>query len=149
MLSIMSENHGSREVMVVRAHSWWAYCLLHSGSRINRKWGSAQTPQDSSSRDLLPSARLHPREVPQHSKTAPLAGFRMFKQVSLWGLFHIQTTVDNYDVFCYIMIDLTCFLHNSTLSIGTVLIADFCLPTESSTLRTIPSTEEAVPEMAK
>lgn len=30
------------------------------------------------------------------------------------------------------MIDLTCFLHNNTLSVGTVLIANFCLPTESS-----------------
>lgn len=29
------------------------------------------------------------------------------------------------------MIDLTCFLHNNTLSVGTVLIADFCLPTKS------------------
>lgn len=30
------------------------------------------------------------------------------------------------------MIDLTCSLHNNTLSVGTVLVADFCLPTESS-----------------
>lgn len=101
---------------------------------MNRKWGQAITPQGSPCSDLLPPGRLHPTKVPPSSKTVSLAGCRVFHTWEPMRVVSYQTRADSYDTFCYIMVDLTCFLRNNVLSIGTVLIADFCLPTESSTL---------------
>lgn len=133
MLAILSAKPMAAEAMTVRASSWLSTPLVAFKSRVNRKWGSgchtSRITHQSTSSDEAP-----PTKVPWPSKQAQEAGYKGLKCVSLKGIFYILHIKDNHDTFCYRMIDLTCFLHNNIHSIPTVLTADFCLPTESSTL---------------
>lgn len=132
--SCLEQNHGRREVMVAGSGCWLSTLPAafrkqneqevgagHHTSRLTLQWSasSRQAPPDKGSTTF------------QNSIT------RWVQSVSHVGAMRVvsyQTRADSYDTFCYIMVDLTCFLRNNVLSIGTVLIADFCLPTESSTL---------------
>lgn len=58
---------------------------VHRGSGLNRKSRQAQGPPQGP--PLAP-----PSKVLELSHTAPPAGKEVFKQVSLWGVFHSQTT---------------------------------------------------------
>lgn len=48
------------------------------------------------------SVRPHLLHIPQHLKTAPPAGNQMNKYISLWGIFHIQTTIQFQILFPFI-----------------------------------------------
>lgn len=117
----------------------WAHYLLHSKSRMNRKWEVR-----------LSHLQAHPwvfhfsqcSSTPQSfynlPKTAPEAGCKVFKCVSLWGMFHIQNTIDSSAFF--VTIHFPSGHLSQPASVG--------LPNPPH-LTTNPSMEEAAPETAK
>lgn len=59
----------------------------------SRKWDETINSSKPAPSDVLPLTRLHLLTVPQLPPKAPQTGDQMFRYMSPWGMFLIQTTI--------------------------------------------------------